>query len=139
MICIDYLSRKRLELMTQGKNLVSNEWTERFWQFSIVLPWNLQDSPINRGHSFLGWHVPGPTFWPLKLMTNSNWEYTQSFIQIEPEVYKNSIYILCNIPEKHLRKVLFSKSSETCVFPNLKDIKRSNIMSGDESYIFQSY
>lgn len=74
-------------------------------------------------------------------MTNSNWEYTQSSIQIEPDGYKNNIYILCKISKKKKKtpKVFFSKSSETCVFPNLNKIEVLIIMSGDESYIFPPY
>ena len=34
--------------MTQGKNLVSNEWKERFWWFSTVLSGNLYDSQLTR-------------------------------------------------------------------------------------------
>ena len=71
-------------------------------------------------------------------MTNSNWEYTQSSIQIEPDGYKNNIDILCKISIK-TPKVFFSKSSETCVFPNLNKMKDLIIMFGDESYIFPPY
>ena len=39
-------------------------------------------------------------------MTNSNWEYTQSFIQIEPEGYKNNTFIFCVISPPPKKKYL---------------------------------
>ena len=52
------------------------------------------------------------------------------------------IFIFCARSQKKKKKtpkVFFSKSSETCVFPNLNKIEVLIIMSGDESYIFPPY
>lgn len=51
------------------------------------------------------------------------------------------IFIFCARYQKKQKtpKVFFSKSSETCVFPNLNKIEVLIIMSGDESYIFPPY
>lgn len=51
------------------------------------------------------------------------------------------IFIFCARSQKKQKtpKVFFSKSSETCVFPNLNKIEVLIIMSGDESYIFPPY
>ena len=52
------------------------------------------------------------------------------------------IFIFCARSQKKKQKtpkVFFSKSSETCVFPNLNKIEVLIIMSGDESYIFPPY
>ena len=104
MIIMGFVSREGLKSMIWGWNLVTFQKKKKFrcfQMFFVVFSWNLQDSPNNREYSFLSRHMPGPISWPLKLLTNSNWEYTLSFIQIDLEVCKNNTYIFCAISTKN--------------------------------------